>query len=416
MAWGGAHRPLSLTPQFFTHTPLDLLWRPGGRAELFHRFQLGRTLEEVQAYGCERWLSELALAGWAQERLEQRFHPLDTTSVALRGNAGSASDQPAMALTHGDAKDHRPDLQQVVVARLVSQDGGVPLGSKRGDGLTSDTPICQARAEARMAALARSPTPRSLGAEATLSTEDTAATRAQLGGIPCMPGTLTLVSQGMTQALQGDRWRRLDETTRSDGLAVWHYGMAQRWLVVSSQAVMARAEARITKAQPRAWEAIDKPLVHVQATRCETSEAAQAALQALAPAWRSHPRAASPVIAHKHYAGKGRPTPTRPRKAMAWQMHAQVRPAPEVMEAHKPPRACVVIGTHIPACHMREAAVLRASKAQSGVEGGVRLRKAPLCFVSSLCVKNPRRMHGFLTVMTLALLVYALTQRRWRQP
>jgi Domain of unknown function (DUF4277) len=60
---GGAHRPLSLTPQFFPHTPLDLLWRPRGRAALFHRFQLGRTLEAVQAYGCELWLSELALAG-----------------------------------------------------------------------------------------------------------------------------------------------------------------------------------------------------------------------------------------------------------------------------------------------------------------------------------------------------------------
>src|SRR6266436_9639495 len=73
---GFAHRPLSLTPQFFTNKPLDLLFRPGVRAEMFNRFKLGRTLDEVHAYGCDLLLSELALAGCAQERLEQRFHHL----------------------------------------------------------------------------------------------------------------------------------------------------------------------------------------------------------------------------------------------------------------------------------------------------------------------------------------------------
>ena len=46
---GFANRPLSLTPQFFAHTPLDLLWRGGVHAEMCNRFQLGRTLDEVSA-------------------------------------------------------------------------------------------------------------------------------------------------------------------------------------------------------------------------------------------------------------------------------------------------------------------------------------------------------------------------------
>jgi len=191
--------------------------------------------------------------------------------------------------------------------------------------------------------------------------------------------------------------------------------MAQRWLVVSSQAALARAEARITTAQPREWEAIDTQRLHVHAKRCATPEAAPAARQALATSWRYHQLAASQVIAHKHYAGKGRPAPTSPLKALAWQRHAQGRPAQEVIEAHKQQSACFVMGTNIPACHMSEAAVIRAYKAPSGVEGGGRFLKAPLFFVSSLFVKNPRRIQGLLTVMTLALLGYALTQRRLRQ-
>src|SRR5881628_495466 len=83
---GFANKPLTRTPQFFANKPLDLLFREGVHAEMFNRFQLGRTLDEVHAYGCDRLLSEVALAVCAQERLEQRFHHLDTTSFSHSGD------------------------------------------------------------------------------------------------------------------------------------------------------------------------------------------------------------------------------------------------------------------------------------------------------------------------------------------
>jgi len=413
---GCANRPLSLSPQFFTNKPLELLLRPGVRAEMFKRFTLGRTLDEVHAYGCDLLLSEVALAVCAQERVAQRFSHLDTTSFSLSGDYVPESDEPAMHITHGYSKDHRPDLKQAVLELLVSQDGGVPLVSTSWDGNTSDTQIFKERAEALLTAFARSPTPRYLVADAKLYTEDTATTLAKLGFITRIPGTIKLVSQVITQALQRDRWHHLDETTRYDCMELCHYGMAQRWLVVSSQAARERAEASITKAQQREGDAIEQQLFHLHAQRFETPEVAQAALTALSKVWRYHQLDTSRVIEHKRYAGKGRPTPTSPCKAIAWQIHAQVRPAQEVIEAHKQQRACFVIGTNIPACHVSDAEVIRAYKAQSGVEGGCRFLKDPLFFVSSLFVKKPSRIQGLLMVMTLALLVYSLTQRRLRQP
>src|SRR6201984_2338863 len=50
---GFANRPLSLTPPFFSNKPLYLRFRPGVRAEMCNRFKLGRTLDEVHAYGCD---------------------------------------------------------------------------------------------------------------------------------------------------------------------------------------------------------------------------------------------------------------------------------------------------------------------------------------------------------------------------
>src|SRR6266705_2174774 len=54
-------------------------------------------------------------------------------------------------------------------------------------------------------------------------------------------------------------------------------------------------------------------------------------------------------------------------------------------------------------------------KGQAQAEGGFRFLKDPLFFVSSLFVKTPARIQGLLMVMTLALLVYSVTQRRLRQ-
>ena len=74
---GFANRPLSLTPQFFANTPLDLLFREGICAEMFNRFKLGRTLDEVYAYGGDLLCSELAVAVCAHEGIALRFNHLE---------------------------------------------------------------------------------------------------------------------------------------------------------------------------------------------------------------------------------------------------------------------------------------------------------------------------------------------------
>jgi hypothetical protein len=135
-----------------------------------------------------------------------------------------------MRITHGSSTDHRPELR-------VSQDGGVPLVSKSGDGHASER-RCSRQAEALVRACASSPTPRYLVADAKRYTEDTAATLAKLGFITRMPGTLTLGSQVIPQALQWDLWHHLDETTRYHRIALGHYGVLLQ--VVASHALRRR--------------------------------------------------------------------------------------------------------------------------------------------------------------------------------
>ena len=412
---GFANRPLSLTPQFFASKPLDLLFREGIEAEMFNRFKLGRTLDDASTYGCDLLFQELALGVCAHEGIALRFNHLDTTSFSLTGEYVPDSEEHAITITHGYSKDHRPDLKQAILELMVSQDGGVPFVSKSWDGNASDSRVFQERAEALMSAFKTTTSPRYLVADAKLYHEDNAAHLAKLGFITRIPATLKLVSQVINQALQWDTWQPLDDQTRYQPLELGHYGMAQRWLVVSSQAALVRADATLNKAKQREQEAIQKQLFHLQAKRFSTPQAAQEALAALAKRWTYHRVESSHLSEHKRYAGKGRPTACTPLKAIEWQIQAQVRADDKTMAYQKQVKACFVLGTNIAASELSDVEVIAAYKGQSHVEGGFRFLKDPLFFVSSLFVKKPSRIEGLLMVMTLALLVYSVAQRRLRK-
>jgi transposase len=383
---GVAHRPLSLTPRFFARRPLDLLFREGVDAEMFNRFKLGRTLDATYAYGCDLLFQDLALAVCAHEGIGLCFNHLDTTSFALTGAYIPERDEQAMTITHGYAKDHRPDLKQAVLELMVSKDGGVPCVSKSWDGNTSDIQVFQERARGLMTALQNAPSPRYLIADAKLSHEANAPNLQALGCMTRIPNTISVVSQVIMQALTWESWHWLDETTCYQSVELCHDGMAQRWLVVCSQAALERAEATVTKAQPREYEAIEKQGVHLQAQRFATPEAAQQALAAMAKDWKYHQLEASRLIEHKRYARKGRPTPHTPLKASEWQIDSHVRPNEEALRHRLQVNACCVLGTNISASVLSDPEVMAAYKGQAQVEGGFRLLKEPLFVVSSLFV------------------------------
>ena len=114
------------------------------------------------------------------------------------------------------------------------------------------------------------------------------------------------------------------------------------------------------------------------------------------------------------YAKKGRPTKDTPIKEIGWKIQASVVPDPDKIKVRQQRKACFVIGTSIPDKELTDQEVFAGYKGQSAVERGFRFLKEPVFFVSSLFVKKPSRIQGLLMVMTLALLVYSVAQRRMR--
>ena len=411
---GFSDRPLSLPPQFFANKPVGLLLRDGVSAEHCNRFKLGRSLDKAFSYGCDTLLSEVALAVCQQAGIALTFTCLAPPSFSLTGASGPETDPQALAITSGSSKDHRPDLQQAVRALMVAQDGGGPLMSQSWDGHASETVVVKKRCEALLPQCAASETPRYVMADAKLYPE---AHAPNLAHLPCMtriPETWTVTQQVIEQAWAWGEWQPLDATVKDQRVALCHYGMAPRWLVVSSQDAWQRAAPTLAKAQAKEAAQIQKQLFHLQAQRFPSETDARAALETLTQGWRSHQMAQGSLTPPIQYARKGRPTTQTPRKAIEWQRHASVMPDPAKITRQQQRKAGFVLGTTIPATALTDAEGVAGDTGQSAVERRFRFLKDPVFFVSSLFVKKPSRLQGLLMVMTLALFVYSVAQRRMR--
>ncbi len=114
---------------------------PQYRAEEWTDDRLADTLDALYKAGLESVQGELSAHIVDAFGLTLSEIHDDTTSVSLWGTYDAESGQPAVLITFGYSKDHRPDLKHVVVGSAVSGDGGIPLLSNTHDGNTSDSTV-----------------------------------------------------------------------------------------------------------------------------------------------------------------------------------------------------------------------------------------------------------------------------------
>ena len=297
---GFCNRPLMLTPQFYQNLPMELLFRPGVKAEHFNRHKLGRTLDEIHAYGCDLLFSELALSACNQEGVDRRNNSLDSTSFSLSGRYEGGAEEQAIEITYGYSKDHRPDLKQAVQEMLVSQDGGVPLFMKSHDGNASDSVLFRQRAEALLEEFKSSDAPRYLIADSKLYSKKGAEFLSQLAFITRIPSSLKREQQATRAALaKPNDWVDLSPGYRYQPLELTHYGIEQRWLVIYSDGAYQRASETLANAEQRERQRLDKGLFHLQAQRFASREEAEKAVNALARTANYHLLQALEWVPHK---------------------------------------------------------------------------------------------------------------------
>jgi transposase len=414
---GFSDRPLTLPPQFFENKALCRLFRPEVKAEHFNRFKLGRALDDCHAYGCELLFAETSAMVCKNASVDLKFNSLDTTSFTLTGGYNADSDEHTIEITHGYSKDHRPDLKQAVLEMMCSHDGGIPVISKTWNGNASDTNIFRERAKALVDSFRAAEGPRYLIADAKLYDEKTV--NGGLNLIPFItriPGTLKIENTTIDSALSKPltEWINLDEKHWLQTFYVEHYDLKQRWIVVYSDERQGKAEKSVAKKCEKEREAIEKALKKLFSEEFSCSCDAEKALKRLNK-FKFHDVMEGEITEKKRFESKGRPS-SESRYTLVYQIKGIIKERQEAVEKSIKQSSCFVLGTTIPQSELSDLEVVKAYKNQNNTaEMGFRFLKDPLMFTSSLFLKKPERIMGLLMVMTLALLVYSIAQRRLRK-
>ncbi len=140
---GFANRPLSLSPPFFTHLPLEHLFKEGVEASFFNRHKLGRMLDQCFNFGCENLFSLVSHQACQIEEVNCQFQSLDTTSHSLTGEYAvdeEGCDENIIRIAHGHSKAHRPDLKHASWMNQIEIWFGILMRKvlKRGSFISTD--------------------------------------------------------------------------------------------------------------------------------------------------------------------------------------------------------------------------------------------------------------------------------------
>lgn len=411
---GFTDRPISLTPQFFENKPLDLLFRPGVCAEHFNRFKLSRTLDATHLYGSDALFATLATSVCRQEKVDCRFGCEDTSSFSVTGEHLPDQDLQGVMITHGYSKDHRPDLKQVVLELMVSQDGGIPLLMKCWSGNSDDNTIFQNRSKELVKAWKELDDPRYLIMDSKGYNQKNAVNLKSLNFITRVPETNKPAKTTIQDALNQDNWETWDEKRKYTCFEIEHYGIKQRWIVVFSDTALNRAETTVRKATHKEQIKIEKALYHLQANRFKTEKDAQSALKKLCKSWKYHQVTRIEIEADKKYLAKGRPAKDSPFQ-IEYQIKVQFKKNEQYTEQIIREKACFIVGSNISQLDLSDLEVLQAYQGQDHVEKGFGFLKSSLCFASSFFLEKASRIEGLIMVMTLSLLIYTIAQRRLRK-
>jgi transposase len=343
----------------------------------------------------------------------------DRTSFHVDGRYNSAEEPDAhvIHITRGDSRDHRPDLNHVLLDLLVEPQAGIPLLMKPLSGHTSDASDFGQVVSQHLQQLHLTYGTTYLVADSALYSEENLQKLAhtQRKWITRVPATLAAAQAALADANPA-MMEPLLEGYRSHVLGSTYGGVAQRWMLLYS-------EHRRTQAQ----RTVDKQLLHRSTDElkafqhlCRTAFAceadAQQALTAFAHGLHVTALPEVTIRALPRYRTRGRPAHGTPPDQVVYQIEGALASSLATREALVAPHSCVMLATNeLDDAQLPPQAVLEGYKGQKHAERGFRFLKDPRFLASSLYLKKPERIMALLMVMTVCLLGYAALEYRIRQ-
>jgi transposase len=412
-ALGFSSRALYLMPQYMANKPVDLLIAPGLQAEDFNDDTLGRSLDQLFEAGVTEVFAQVASRALEVYKIEHRFYHLDSSSFHLHGQYLADAPEEAIEITYGYSKDHRPDLKQVVVNMITGHRSTLPVWMEALSGNESDKASFPKTIKAFIRQMEAAKESIFVVDSAIYSAENLQALKG-VQWLTRVPETL-----GEAKRLIGETESRemhfLSEGYSGHEVRRVYGGVEQRWLVVHSVKAAKREEKTLERRIEKEKKEAEKAWRRLQKQVFNCTEDAQAALTETQRKWKYHQLTAAPRPV-TGYSGRGRPRRGAQPEVIGYRLEGKLTTREDVIAQARRTLGRFILATNVlvPTV-LSDKEMLLQYKAQGfSVERGFRFLKDPLFFADSLFLKNPGRIMAMSMIMVLALLIYALAERKLR--
>ena len=413
---GFTHRALYLSERFFRDKPVDRLIGEGIEAGHLNDDVLGRALDAIYAYGPERLYPQIAAPVVQQLGLSSRFGHLDSTGFHSDGqyNSGEEVQEGVIQLTQGYSRDHRPDLNQVILQLICERQAGIPLLMKSLSGNNNDKEGFRDTINAHIDPLRTDFKVEYVIADSALYAAETLQTMGSLRWITRVPETLSL-ARDLLHATAAELMSEPEQMAWRS-LSTVYADVRQRWLIVYSPEAYRRALPTVNRQCLKASGEESKTFERLckQEFACEAD--ARQALATFEKTLKMTFVAEVQVNALARYRSKGRPAHDQPPDFYVYGLTGALASQPAERTRRLERKSCFILATsELDQQALSDEQLLAAYKDQQNVERGFRFLKDPLFMASTLFLKSPQRIMALMMVMTLCLLVYAALEYRIRQ-
>jgi transposase len=343
---------------------------------------------------------------------------MDSTDFHVDGKYNSDADPDQLGnviqITRGYSRDHRPDLNQVVLNLIVENEAGIVMHMEAHSGNKSDKTIFRETIRNHVSQLQNTYKGAYWLMDSAGYTKETIEEHSSnVNWISRVPETLAQAREAIAAT---DEMKYLSKGYRYRMTQSEYGGVPQRWAVIHSQEAYEKEVHTLTK---NYLKESDKALKAFLKLSREEFNCEQDAQKHLAAFCKKHPilTVNTPEIeAIPHYSSKGRPSKNADPSHYTYAITgACTTDIDSFREMARRKGKFIIATNYLDTTQTPDDQLLPKYKSLSKVERGFRFLKDPQFVASSFFVKKPQRVEALLFIMTLCLTIYAAIEYHIRQ-
>ena len=415
---GFTSQPLYLFPKFFEDKATEHLLGEGIKAEYLNDDKIGRVMDKLYEIGLSSIFLTIALAVVKKYGLLTKYSHLDSSSFSVHGKyltnnlipektEESSEVEPApITITKGYSRDHRPDLKQFIIDLIVSEDGGIPLFLRVGDGNEQDKTVF---GEIAVEYKSMIDFETMIVADSALYTANNLKLMSSMKWLSRVPLSLSKAKELVNNVLEEELSVSSIEGYSYQEKIITYADIKQRWLLIESQKRKESDLKKLSEKIEKEKELASKKLKSLMKEKFVSPEAANEVANRFSQSLKYYQLAELSILQIEESSKKK-------AQSKKYKVTTTLEINQEKVNQLQTRAGRFILATNeLEESQLSSDDILIKYKEQQSAERGFGFLKDPLFFADSVFLKSPQRVETMAMLMGLCLLVYSLGQRELRR-